>query len=105
MAASREKSDIIIVNEPLKDSSAFLAEPGGFEPPSFLLDREGSNNLICPTKTTSKNAYGIACSGFLVEVGKVSSAEMETWRTDYPEAFRREYDSASGLHSDAWIER
>ena len=74
------------------------------DPITTDLDRGGSNNLICPANTTSKNAYGIASSGFLVQVEKVSSAEMETWRTNYPEAFKREYDAASGLHSDAWIE-
>jgi len=68
------------------------------------LDRGGSNNLICPANTTSRNAYGIASSGFLVEVEKVSSAEMKMWKTKYPEAFGREYDAASGLHSNAWIE-
>ena len=74
------------------------------DPITTGIDRGGSNNLICPTKTTSSNAYGIASSGFLVEVEKVSSAEMKTWRINHPEAFRREYDTASGLHSDAWIE-
>lgn len=74
------------------------------DPITTGLDRGGSNNLISPANTTSKNAYGTATSGFLVEVQKVSSAEMETWRTNYPEAFGREYDAASGLHSDAWIE-
>ncbi len=31
-------------------------------------------------------------------------AQMEEWRHDYPEAFSREYDRASGLRFDAWVE-
>jgi len=74
------------------------------DPIATGLDRGGSNNLICPANTTSKNASGMATSGYLVEVKKVSSDEMEAWRTNHPEAFKREYDPASGLHFNAWIE-
>ena len=31
-------------------------------------------------------------------------AQMEEWRTKYPEAFAREYDPASGLRFNAWID-
>jgi trimethylamine-N-oxide reductase (cytochrome c) len=68
------------------------------------LDRGGSNNLISPANTTSKNASGMATSGYLVEVERVSSSQMEEWKIKYPEAFEREYDPASGLHFNAWIE-
>ena len=47
---------------------------------------------------------GQATSGFLVEVEKVSMAQMEEWRQQYPEAFEREYDPASGLRFNAWVE-
>jgi molybdopterin guanine dinucleotide-containing S/N-oxide reductase-like protein len=68
------------------------------------LDRGGVINLISPAGTTSKNCVGQATSGYLVEVEKVSMAEMEEWKKKYPEAFDREYDPASGLRFNAWIE-
>jgi len=68
------------------------------------LDRGGAINLIAPEGTTSKNAGGQATSGFLVEVEKVSMAQMEEWRQQYPEAFEKEYDPASGLRFNAWVE-
>jgi anaerobic selenocysteine-containing dehydrogenase len=74
------------------------------DPITTGLDRGGSNNFICPANTTSKNACGMATNGYLVEVEKVSSADMEAWRTRHPEAFKREYDTASGLHLNAWVE-
>jgi hypothetical protein len=46
----------------------------------------------------------MATSGYLVEVEKVTMAQMETWRNKYLEAFAREYDPASGLRFNAWIE-
>ena len=68
------------------------------------LDRGGAINIISPHNITSKNCAGMATSGFLVEVAKVSMAEMGKWRTEYPEAFHREYDPASGLRFNAWVE-
>ena len=62
------------------------------------LDRGGANNLICPHKTTSPNAAGEVTSGFLIGVEKVNIEEM---RQQYPEAFARAYDPASGLRFDA----
>jgi molybdopterin guanine dinucleotide-containing S/N-oxide reductase-like protein len=74
------------------------------DPITTGLDRGGSNNLICPANTTSKYAGGIATSGYLVEVEKVSTDQMEEWRSKYPEAFHREYDPASGQHFNAWVD-
>ena len=68
------------------------------------LDRGGAIDLISPTGLTSKHCAGMATSGFLVEVEKVSMAQMEEWRKQYPEAFAREYDPASGLRFNAWVE-
>jgi anaerobic selenocysteine-containing dehydrogenase len=67
------------------------------------LDRGGAINLISPIGISSKNAAGMATSGYLVEVEKVSMAQMEEWRNKYHEAFDREYDPASGLRFNAWI--
>jgi hypothetical protein len=43
-------------------------------------------------------------AGYLVEVEKVSMVQMEEWRQQHPEAFEREYDPASGLRFNAWVE-
>jgi trimethylamine-N-oxide reductase (cytochrome c) len=73
--------------------------------PDDWIDRAGANNLICPKNIISKNATGMVCSGFLVEVEKLNPVEMEDWRKKYPEAFSRPYDPASGpLFFDAWVE-
>ena len=58
------------------------------------LDRGGAINSISPHKTTSKNATGMATSGFLVEVELVNLGELIK---KYPEAFKRPYDPAAGL--------
>jgi trimethylamine-N-oxide reductase (cytochrome c) len=64
------------------------------------LDRGGSNNTICPEKVLSKNTVGEATSSFLVEAEHV---DLDKLRRQYPEAFKREYDPASGLVSQSWI--
>ena len=71
--------------------------------PRAFLDRGGANNLISPLNGISKNCWGMATSGFLVDVAKVTMAEMEEWREKYPEAFARDYDPAAGLRFDAWV--
>jgi trimethylamine-N-oxide reductase (cytochrome c) len=68
------------------------------------LDRGGAINLICPLNATSRNVTGEATSGYLVGVEKVTMAQMEEWRKQYPEAFEKEYDPASGLRFNAWVE-
>jgi len=68
------------------------------------LDRGGAINLITPDGITSKNCVGIATSGFLIEVEKVTMSQMEEWREQYPEAFQKEYAPASGLRFNAWVE-
>jgi molybdopterin guanine dinucleotide-containing S/N-oxide reductase-like protein len=67
------------------------------------LDRGGAINLITPNNIVSKHCAGQATSGYLVEVEKVTMAEMEKWRKQYPEAFEREYDPASGLRFNGWV--
>ena len=68
------------------------------------LDRGGAINLVSPPGVTSKNCPGQATSSFLVEVEKVTPAQMEEWKKQYPEAFEREYDPAAGLRFNAWVE-
>ena len=67
------------------------------------LDRGGAINLISPNGIVSKHCPGMATSGYLVEVERVTMAQMEEWKEQYSEAFTREYDPASGLRFDAWI--
>jgi molybdopterin guanine dinucleotide-containing S/N-oxide reductase-like protein len=58
------------------------------------LDRGGAINTITPHNTTSKNATGMAVSGFLVEV---EAANLDELKKKYPEAFKRPYDAGAGL--------
>jgi anaerobic selenocysteine-containing dehydrogenase len=64
------------------------------------LDRGGAINVITPHNVTSKNCAGMVCSGFLVEVERVDLDEL---RRQYPEAFNKPYDKASGLRFDRVI--
>ena len=64
------------------------------------LDRGGANNLIAPSATTSKNAHGEVTSGFLVNIEKVDVFQLAE---QYPEAFGRAYDPASGVVVDEYI--
>ena len=57
------------------------------------LDRGGAINTITPGKLTSKNATGMATSGFLVEVERVSLDEL---RKKYPEAINRPFHKTAG---------
>ena len=71
--------------------------------PDEYIDRGGANNLISPEKGTSQNCQGMATSGYLVGMEKVTDAEMEDWTKRYPDAFEREYDPASGLQFNSWV--
>jgi trimethylamine-N-oxide reductase (cytochrome c) len=64
------------------------------------LDRGGANNLICPGKTTSKNAAGEVTNGFLVNVEKVDVFELAK---QYPEEFGRDYRPEDGMQATARI--
>jgi len=66
------------------------------------LDRGGAINTITPHNTTSKNATGMVCSGFLVEVER---ANLEELREKYPEAFSRPYHKDAGLVAERLIAR
>ncbi len=90
------------VTERLMAGSVYMDHGARYDPivPGEL-DRGGAINTITPHNLTSKNATGMVVSSFLVEVEK---ADIEELRKKYPEAFEREYDSASGLRFSAWIE-
>ncbi len=65
------------------------------------LDRGGAINTITPRKTVSKNATGMVSGGFLVDVERV---DVEELARQYPEAFQRPYNAASGLRYERMIE-
>ncbi len=67
------------------------------------IDRGGAINTITPNSTISKNATGMATSGFLVEVLPVTDEEMAQWKSDYAEAFSRKIDHAVGVCMDGWM--
>jgi trimethylamine-N-oxide reductase (cytochrome c) len=71
------------------------------------VDRGGANT-ISPNGIVSKNACGQATSGYLVDVQKVTERDYQDWRAKDPEAFddafMRQYDPASGLQFNAWVE-
>jgi trimethylamine-N-oxide reductase (cytochrome c) len=67
------------------------------------LDRGGAINTITPGGLTSKHAAGQATTSFLVEIERVNMQQMDEWRQQYPDAFERKYDYASGLHFNGWI--
>jgi trimethylamine-N-oxide reductase (cytochrome c) len=68
------------------------------------IDRGGAINLISPENGTSKNCWGMATSGYLVEVAKVTDQQMAEWQQQYPDNFARKYDPAAGLRFEAWVE-
>ena len=39
----------------------------------------------------------MAVSGFLVDVQKVEDAEMDGWKEQFPDAFNRQIDEATGV--------
>ncbi len=67
------------------------------------LDRGGCINSITPTSMTSKNSTGMAVSGFLVEVEKVTDEEWAEWKRDWPEAFARKVDHGAGVCLEGWL--
>jgi len=72
------------------------------------VNRGCDNNVISPSMGDSKNCWGLATSGYLVDVAKVSGDEYEAWRKKYPEVWDRsldpdKYEPAYGLKFGAWV--
>ncbi|WP_102379550.1 molybdopterin-dependent oxidoreductase [Raoultibacter timonensis] len=90
------------VTERIRESVVYQDHGARLDPiESGVSDRGGANNLIAPTKTTSKNAPGEVTSGFLVDIEKVDVFELAE---RYPEAFNRPYDPDEGVGITSWIE-
>lgn len=53
------------------------------------LDHGGAINLISPNGIVSRHCPGMATSGYLVEVKKVTMAQMEAWKNNYPKGIRK----------------
>jgi molybdopterin guanine dinucleotide-containing S/N-oxide reductase-like protein len=68
------------------------------------IDRGGAINLISPQLKLSTNCVGLATSGFLVDVQKVTTAQIDEWMQERPVDFNKGYDPASGLRFDDWVE-
>jgi trimethylamine-N-oxide reductase (cytochrome c) len=87
---------------------AYIDHGARHDPIIDTVDRGGAINTIAPNGLTSKNACGQATSGYLVDVQKVTEKDYQEWRKIDPEAFdnafKREYDQASGLRFNAWVE-
>jgi molybdopterin guanine dinucleotide-containing S/N-oxide reductase-like protein len=67
------------------------------------LHQGGNPNCINTPEGFSRNVYGLACTHFLAEIEKVTGAQMEEWRENYPEAFARDYDPAYGPFFTGWV--
>ncbi len=64
------------------------------------LDRGGATNPICPRKITSRNATGMAVSGFLIEVER---ADLDKLRRQYPDAFSRPFHPTAGPSLESFV--
>jgi molybdopterin guanine dinucleotide-containing S/N-oxide reductase-like protein len=65
------------------------------------IDRGGANNTLSPHNIVSKNATGMATSGFLVEIKKFDVMEL---RDKFPEAYSRPYTAESGLSTHSFMD-
>jgi trimethylamine-N-oxide reductase (cytochrome c) len=90
------------VTERIRPGAVYIDHGARWDPiVPGVLDRGGAINTITPHRTTSKNAAGMVCSGFLVEVEKVDLAALAA---TYPEAFNRPYHPAAGLCRERVLE-
>ncbi len=64
------------------------------------LDRGGATDTIAPHKITSRNATGMATSGYLVEVERADLGEL---MKKYPEAFKRPFHPAAGPSTESFV--
>ncbi|MGI9952697.1 molybdopterin-dependent oxidoreductase [Moorellaceae bacterium AZ2] len=92
------------VSERIVPGAVMINKGARVDPIAPGIDRGGSINLITPAKPISKNCWGFAVTGFLVEVEKLDPAEMEEWKQKYPDAFARDYAPDTGLIYSSWVE-
>jgi trimethylamine-N-oxide reductase (cytochrome c) len=92
------------ISERVLPGSIMINKGARVDPIAPGIDRGGSTNLISTPKPISKNCWGFAVTGYLVEATKLEPAEMEQWKKQYPEAFARDYDPMRGVLRSAWVE-
>jgi molybdopterin guanine dinucleotide-containing S/N-oxide reductase-like protein len=90
------------VTERIRPGAVYIDHGARWDPiVAGELDRGGAINTITPHNITSKNAAGMVCSGFLVEV---EAADLQAIRKQYPEAFKRPYKADAGLRLERVLE-
>jgi molybdopterin guanine dinucleotide-containing S/N-oxide reductase-like protein len=90
------------VTERIRPGAVYIDHGARWDPIApGVLDRGGAINTITPHNTTSKNAAGMVCSGFLVEI---ELAHLDELRKAYPEAFNRPYRADAGLPLERVLE-
>jgi trimethylamine-N-oxide reductase (cytochrome c) len=82
------------ITERLMPGTVYVDHGARYDAIAPGLDRGGAINTITPHAPASKNAAGMAVSSFLVDVER---ADLDELRKQYPEAFNRPYNRASGL--------
>ena len=92
------------VTERVIPGSLIINKGSRVDPIAPHIDRGGSTNLISPPRPISKHCWGFAVSGYLTQAEKLSQAEYDQWKKDYPEAFARDYDPAIGINYASWVE-
>jgi trimethylamine-N-oxide reductase (cytochrome c) len=91
------------VSERVVPGAVIVNKGSRVDPIAPRIDRGGSTNLISPPKGVSKHCWGFAVSGYLAEAEKLSQAEYDEWKRQYPEAFARAYDPAVGINYSSWV--
>jgi anaerobic selenocysteine-containing dehydrogenase len=93
------------VTERVIPGAAYMDHGSRFDPiDSNGIDRGGAINLISPHANISRNATGMAVSGFLVDVQKVTDEDMDGWKKQYPAAFSRKIDKDCGTYLYSWLQ-
>jgi len=91
-----ERGDVLVgayVTERIMPGTVYIDHGARHDPIAPGIDRGGAINTITPHHITSKNCAGHVVTAFLVEA---ELANLEELRKQYPEAFSRPYDRASG---------
>ena len=92
------------VTERLMPGVAYIDHGARLDPIDVgKIDRGGAINTITPHSNISKKATGMAVSGFLVDVQKVSDTEMDAWKKEFRDAFARKRDQATGVCLEGWL--
>jgi trimethylamine-N-oxide reductase (cytochrome c) len=92
------------ISERIAPGSIMIHKGSRVDPIGPGIDRGGAANLISPPRSISRYCVGFAVTGYLAQAERLSQAEYDQWRKDYPEAFARPYDEGCGQTAAAWVE-